>query len=193
MCCVVLPESFNPPPEGGQVLWAVAFPIWIRASEQTAMNAISPRLVIRLRSRGNRNRGWRYALLRSREERGGGEGQLSMILCLLIRSGCTCWFGLRGNGTVGECPPDWNKRERSGSVPRLDGGCVGRACEYSGIDDCVGDLIGEVGVKCRLGALYLGGGVTAVGVHLFSVEGIGILGHWLIIMVISGGGVDEAD
>src|SRR5712675_59838 len=193
MRCVVSPESFNPPPEGGQVFRAVVFPIWIRASEQTAMTAISPRLVIRLRSWGNRNRGWGCALLGLREDRGEGEGRQSMILSILVNGGGASRFGLRGDSITGERPSDWNKRERSGSVSSLDGGCVGHACKDGGIDDCVSGLIGGAGRKCRLGALYLGGGVTAVGVHLLSVEGIGIVGHGSMIIVVSGGEANGAD
>src|SRR5712671_1906630 len=101
MRCVVSPESFNPPPEGGQVFWAVVFPIWIRASEQTAMTAISPRLVIRLRSRGNWNRGRRCALLGLQEDRGEGKGRRSMILSILVNDGGANRFGLRGDGITG--------------------------------------------------------------------------------------------
>src|SRR5712671_7604731 len=193
MRCVVSPESFNPSPEGGQVFWAVVFPIWIRASEQTAMTAISPRLVIRLRSWGNRNRGWGYALLGLWEDRGEGEGRRSMILSILVNGGGASRFGLRGDSITGERPSDWDERERSGSVSSLDRGCVGRACKDGGIDDCIGGLIGEAGRKCRLGALYLGGGVTGVGVHLSSIELIGIVGHGSIIMVVSGGEANGAD
>ena len=177
MCCVVTSEGFDLPPEGGQVFWAVAFPIWIRASEQTATNAISPRLAIRLRSRGNRNRRRRRALFGMREDRREGEGQRSMILSVLVNDGGANRFGLRGGGITGERPSDWNKRERSGSISNLDGGCRGRACEDGSVDDCVGVLIGGAGRKCRLGARYFGRGVTAVGVHLLSVDGIGIAGH----------------
>src|SRR5882757_8454147 len=114
-----------------------------------------------------------------------------MILSVL--DGGISRFGLRGGCILGERPSDWNKRERSGSVSNLDGGCVGRACENGGVDDCVGGLIGDVGWKCRLGARYLGGGVTAVGGHLLSVDGTGIAGHWSMIMLTSGGEVDGAD
>src|SRR5712672_686033 len=176
MCCVVSLESLDPLPEGGQVFWAVALPIWIRAREQTAMRAISPRLVIRLRSRGSRNRRWRRAPLGLWGNRGEGEGRRSIILSVLVSGGGNR-FGLRGVGITGECPSDWNKRERSGSVSNLDRGCVGRSCEDGGVDDCVGGLSGGAGRKCRLGARYLGGGVTVVGVHLLSVNGIGIAGH----------------
>jgi len=177
MCCVVTSEGFDLPPEGGQVFWAVAFPIWIRASEQTATNAISPRLAIRLRSRGNRNQRRGCALLGSREDRGEGDGRRSMILSVLVSGGGANRFGLRGDGITGERPSDWNKRERSGSVSNLDGGCGGHACEDGNIGGCVHGLVGGAGRKCRLGAQYFGGGVTAVGVHLLSVDGISIVGH----------------
>src|SRR5712672_3557673 len=156
MCCAESLKGLDPPPEGGQVFRAVAFPTCIRASKQTAMNAISPRLVIRLRSRGSR------------------KGRRSMILSVLVSDGGVNRFGLRGGCVLGKSPSDWNKRERSGSVSSLDGGCVGRTCENGGIDDCIGGLIGDTGWKCRLGARYLGGGVTAVGAHLLDVDGIGI-------------------
>src|SRR5712671_4858813 len=111
------------------------------------MSAISPRLVIRLRSRGNRNRRWRRALLGVREDRGEGEGQRSMILSVLVNDGGANWFGLRGDDITGERPSDWNKRERSGSVSNLDGSCRGRTCEDGGVDDCIGGLIGGAGRK----------------------------------------------
>src|SRR5712675_1474672 len=177
MRCTELLKGLDPPPEGGQVFQAVAFPICIRASEQTAMNAISPRLVTKLRSQGSRNRWWRRALFRLRWDWGEGEGRRSMILSVLVRDRGTSWFGLRGGCVAGERPSDWNKRERSGSVSNLDGGCVGRTCENGGVDDCVGGLIGDAGEKCRLGARYFGGGVTAIGEHLLGVDGIGIAGH----------------
>src|SRR5712675_1039795 len=192
MRCAETFKGLNPPPEGGQVLRAVAFPICIRASEQTAMNAISPRLVTRLRSRGSRNRWRRRALLRLRWDRGEGEGRRSMILSVLVSDRGASWFGLRGSCVACERPSDWNKRERSGSVSNLDGGCVGRACEDGGVDDCVGGLIGDAGRKCCLGARYFGGGVTTVGEHL-SVDGIGIAGHWSMIMLTDGGEMDGAD
>src|SRR5712672_170054 len=176
MRCAESLEGLDPPPEGGQVLWAVAFPRCISASEHTAMNAISPRLVIRLRSRGSRKRRRRGAPLRLRWDRGEGEGRRSMILSVLVNDGGANRFGLKGGCVLGECPSDWNKRERSGSVSSLDGGCVGRTCENGGIDDCIGGLIGDTGWKCRLGARYFGGGVIAVGEHLLSVDGIGIAG-----------------
>src|SRR5712672_1947918 len=91
-----------------------------------------------------------------------------MILSVLVNGGGASRFSLSG-GITGERPSDWNKRERSGSVANLDGGCVGRSCEDGGVDNCVGGLSGGAGRKCRLGARYLGGGVTAVGVHLLSV------------------------
>jgi len=100
-----------------------------------------------------------------------------MILSVLVRGGGTCRFGLRGGGTIGECPSDWNKRDISGSVSNLDGTRAACPCEDCGIDSCGGALVGGAGRKCRLGARYLGGGVTAVGVHLLSVEGISIVGH----------------
>src|SRR5712671_3948993 len=102
-------------------------------------------------------------------------------------------LGLRGVGITGERPSDWNKRERSGSVSSLDGGRVGRPCEDGGVDGCVGGLSGGAGRKCRLGARYLGGGVTAVGVHLLSVDGTSISGHLSIIMVVGGGEADGVD
>jgi len=37
--------------------------------------------------------------------------------------------------------------------------------------------LGMLGWKCRLGARYFGGGVTAVGEHLLGVNGTGIAGH----------------
>src|SRR5712672_4742233 len=116
-----------------------------------------------------------------------------MILSVLVNDGEVSRFGLRCDGITGERPSDWNKRERSGSISNLDGGCVGHACKDGGIDGCIGGLIREAGRKCRLGALYLGGGVTAVGVHLLSVDGIGIVGHGSIIMVVSGGEANGAD
>src|SRR5712671_2631906 len=175
MRCAELLEGLDPPPEGGQFFRAVALPICIRASEHTAMNAISPRLVIRLRSRGSRKRRRRGALLRLRWDRGEGEGRRSMILSVL--DGWSSRFGLRGGCILDERPSDWNKRERSGSVSNLDGGCVGCSCKNGGVADCVGGLIGDAGWKCRLGARYFGGGVTAIGEHLLSVDGIGIAGH----------------
>src|SRR5712671_1205421 len=176
MCCVVSLESLDPLPEGGQVFRAVTLPIWIRAREQTATKAISPRLTIRLRSRGSRNRWGRRALLGLWGTQGEGEGRRSMILSVLVSGGGN-WLGLRGVGITGERPSDWNKRERSGSISSLDGGCVGCPCEDGDVDDCVGGLSGGAGRKCRLGARYLGGGVTDVGVPLLSVDGIGIAGH----------------
>src|SRR5712671_4371197 len=170
-------KGLDPPPEGGQVLRAVAFPTCIRASEQTAMNAISPRLVTRLRSRGRRKRRQRGTLLRLCWDWGEGEGRRSMILSVLVSDGGASRFGLRGGCVLGKCPSDWNKRERSGSVSNLDGGCVGCTRENGGVDDCVGGLIGDTGWKCRLGARYFGGGVTIAGAHLLSVVGIGIAGH----------------
>src|SRR5712672_1476076 len=152
-------------------------PMCIRISEQTAMNAMSPRLVTKLRSRGSRKRRRRGAPLRLRWDRGEGEGRRSMILSVLVNAGGVSRFGLRGGCVLGKCPSDWNKRERSGSVSNLDGGCVGRACKDGGVDDCVGGLIGDAGRKCCLGARYLGGGVTVIGEHLLSVDGIGIAGH----------------
>src|SRR5712675_1419916 len=177
MCCMESLKGLDPPPEGGQVFRAVAFPICTRASEQTAMSAISPRVVARLRSRGSWKRRRRGALLRLRWDQGEGEGRRSMILSVLVSDGGASWFGLRGGCVLDECSPDWNKRERSGSVSSLGGGCVGRACENSGVDDCVGGLIGDAGWKCRLGGRYFGGGVTAIGKHLLRVGGIGIAGH----------------
>jgi len=156
------------------------------------MRAISPRLVIRLRSRGSRNRRWRRAPLGLWGNRGEGEGRRSIILSVLVSGGGNR-FGLRGVGITGECPSDWNKRERSGSVSNLDGGCMGRACEDGGVDDCVGGLSGGAGRKCRLGARYLGGSVTVVGVHLLSVDDTGISGHLSIIMVVGGGEANGAD
>src|SRR5712671_6039676 len=116
-----------------------------------------------------------------------------MILSVLVNGRGASWFGLRGDVIVGERPSNWDKRERSSSVSDLDGGSVGRACEDGGVADCVGGLIGGAGRKCRLGALYLGRGVTAVGVHLLSVEGIGIVGHGSMIIVVSGGEANGAD
>src|SRR5712675_1281967 len=193
MRCAESLEGLDPPPEGGQVFRAVALPICIRVNEQTAMNAISPRLVTRLRSRGNRQRRRRGALLRLRWDRGEGEGRRSMILSVLVSDGGASRFGLRGGCVLDERPSDWNKRERSGSVSSLGGGCVGRACENGGIDDWVGGLTGDAGMKCRLGARYFGGGVTAFGPHLLSVDGIGIAGHRSKVMLFSGGEVDGAD
>src|SRR5712672_2573531 len=191
MRCTESLKGLDPPPEGGQVFRAVAFPICIRASEQTAMNAISPRLVMRLRSRGSRNRWWRRAFLRLRWDRVEGKGRRSMILSVLV--GGTSRFGLRGGCVASERPSDWNKRERRGSVSSLDGGRVGRTCENGGVDDCVGGPIGVAGEKCRLGARYFGGGVTVVGGHLLSVDGTGIAGHRSVIMLVSGGEVNGAD
>src|SRR5712671_4206189 len=116
-----------------------------------------------------------------------------MILSVLVSGGGISRFGLRGGRVAGERSSDWNKRERSGSVSSLGGGCVGRACEDGGVDDCIGGLIGDAGRKCRLGARYFGGGVTAIGEHLLSVDGVGIAGHGSIIMLTSGGEVDGAD
>src|SRR5712672_481911 len=162
-------ESLDPPPEGRHVFRAITFPMCIRVSEQTAMTAISPRLVTKLRSRGRWKRQRRGAPLRLRWDRGEGEGRRSMILSVLVSDGGANRFGLRGGCILGKCPSDRNKRERSGSVSNLDGGCVGRTCENGGIDDCIGGLIGDTGWKCRLGARYFGGGVIAVGEHLLSV------------------------
>src|SRR5712672_1649863 len=177
MRCTESLEGLDPPPEGRQVFRAVAFPMCTRVSKQTAMNAISPRLATKLRSRGSLKRRRRGAPLRLRWDRGEGEGRRSMILSVLVSDGGANRFGLRGGCVLGKCPSDWNKRERSGSVSSLDGGCVGRTCENGGVDDCIGGLIGDTGWKCRLGARYFGGGVTAVGWHLLSVDGIGIAGH----------------
>src|SRR5712675_1704350 len=141
------------------------------------MSAISPRLVTRLRSQGSQKRRRRGALLRLRWDWGEGEGRRSMILSVLVSDGGVSRFGLRGGCILGECPSDWNKRERSSSVSNLDGGCVGCACENGDVDACVGGLIGDAGWKCRLGARYFGGGVTAIGEHLLGVDGIGIAGH----------------
>src|SRR5712671_2281966 len=116
-----------------------------------------------------------------------------MILSVLVSVGGGSRFGLRGVCITGERPSDWNKRERSGSVSSPNGGCVGRACKNGGVDDCVGGLIGDAGAKCRLGARYLGGGVTVVGGHLFSVDGTGIVGHGSMIIVVDGGEVDGAN
>src|SRR5712672_4509990 len=98
------------------------------------MNAISPRLVTMLRSRGSRKRRWRGALLRLRWDRGEGEGRRSMILSVLVSDGGDNRFGLRGGCILGKRPSDWNKRERSGSVSNLGAACVGRTCENDGID-----------------------------------------------------------
>src|SRR5712671_2651670 len=116
-----------------------------------------------------------------------------MILSVLVNRGGASRFGLRGVGITGERPSDWNKRERSGSVSNLGGGCMGRTCENGGVDDWVGGLIGDAGWKCRLGARYFGGGVTAVGGHLLSVDGTGIVGHRSMIIVVNGGEVDGAN
>src|SRR5712672_1411720 len=191
MCCVVSVESLDLPPEGGQVFQAVAFLICISANEHTAMSAISPRLATRLRSRGNRNRWRRGAFFCLRRDRGEGEGRRSIILSVLV--GGVSRFGLRGGGIVGERPSDWNKRDISGSVSNLDrirGACAGKD---GGVDDCGGCLRGGAGRKCRLGARYLGGGATAAGVHLSSVDGTGIVGHVSMIMVIGGGEMKGAD
>src|SRR5712672_126422 len=115
-----------------------------------------------------------------------------MILSVLVKGGGASRFGLSG-GITGERPSDWNKRERSGSVSSLDGVCVGHTCKDSDVDDCMGGRIGVVGWKCRLGARYLGGGVTVVGTHLLSVDGTGIVGHVSMIIVTSGGEADGAD
>src|SRR5712675_3361890 len=165
MRCAESLEGLDPPPEGRQVFRAVMFPMCIRVSEQTAMNAMSPRLATKLRSRGSWKRRRRGAPLRLRWDRGEGEGRRSMILSVLVSGGGTSRFGLRGVRVIGERPSDWNKRERSGSVSSLDRGCAGCTCEDSSVDCCIGGLIGGVGAKCRLGARYLGGGVTVVGVH----------------------------
>src|SRR5882672_10760642 len=99
------------------------------------MSAISPRLAVRLRSRGSRKRRWRGAPLRLRWDRGEGEGRRSMILSVLVSDGGINRFGLRGGCALGKRPSDWNKRERSGSTSDLGGGCVGCTCENGGIDD----------------------------------------------------------
>src|SRR5712671_8247131 len=135
MRCAESLKGLDPPPEGGQVFRAVALPTCIRASEQTAMSAISPRLVIRLRSRGSRKRRRRGAPLRLRWDQGEGEGRRSMILSVLVSDGGVNRFGLRGGCVLGKRPSDWYKRERSGSVSSLDGGCVGRTCKDGGVDD----------------------------------------------------------
>src|SRR5712672_1620679 len=145
MRCAESLEGLDPPPEGRHVFRAVMFPMCIRISEQTAMNAMSPRLVTKLRSRGSRKRRRRGAPLRLRWDRGEGEGRRSMILSVLVSGGGDNRFGLRGGCVLDKRPSDWNKRERSGSVSNLDGGGVGRTCEYGGIDDCVGGLIGDAG------------------------------------------------
>src|SRR5712675_3435510 len=116
MRCAELLEGLDPPPEGGQFFRAVALPICIRASEHTAMNAISPRLVIRLRSRGSRKRRRRGALLRLRWDRGEGEGRRSMILSVLVIDGGASRFGLGGGCVLVKCPSDWNERESGGYV-----------------------------------------------------------------------------
>src|SRR5712675_402633 len=142
MRCTESLEGLDPPPEGRHVFRAVMFPMCIRVSEQTTMNAMSPRLATKLRSRGSRKRCRRGAPLRLRWDRGEGEGRRSMILSVLVSDGGASRFGLRGGCVLGKRPSDWNKRERSGSVSNLDGG-----------------------------------GVAAIGVHLLSVDGIGIAGH----------------
>ena len=109
-----------------------------------------------------------------------------MSLSVLVNDGGVSRFGLRGSCVLGKRPSDWNKRERSGSVSNLDRVRVGRACKDGGVDDCVGGRTGGVGWKCCLGAQYLGGGVTAIGIHLLSVNGTGIAGHVSMIIVASG-------
>src|SRR5712671_3261738 len=185
MCCVVSVESLDLPPEGGQVFRAVAFPICTSANEHTAMSAISPRLVTRLRSRGNRNRRRRGVLLGPWGFRGEGEGRRSIILSVLV--GVVNRFGLRGGGCIGERPSDWNKREMRGSVSNLDGTRCSCAGEDGSVDDCGGCLNGGAGRKCLLGARYLGGGGTVAGEHLLRVDGTGILGHGSMIIVAVGG------
>src|SRR5712675_1288099 len=103
-----------------------------------------------------------------------------MILSVLVNDGGASRFGLSG-GITGEHPSDWNKRERSGSVSSLDGVRVSCTCEDSDVDDCVGGRIGGVGWKCRLGAWYLSGGVTVVGIHLLSVDGTGVTLLWALM------------
>src|SRR5712672_717170 len=181
MCCVVSVEGLDLPPEGGQVFWAVALPSCTSANEHTAMRAISPRLVTRLRSRGNRNWRRRGAFFC----RGEGEGRRSIILSVLV--GGISRFGLRGGGRVGKCSSDWNKREMRGSVSSLDGSLGVRAGKDDGVEEDGGRLSGGAGRKCRLGARYLGGGGTAVGVHLLRVDGTGISGHWSMIIIVAGG------
>jgi len=193
MCCVVSVKGLDLPPEGGQVLWAVAFPICTRANEHAAMRAISPRLATRLRSRGSRKRRWRGALFRPWGNRGEGEGRQSIILSVLVSVGGANRFGLRGGGRIGEHPSDWNKRDISGSVSNLDGIRRAGAGKDGGVDDCVGCLSGGARRKCRLGARYLGGGATAVGVHLSRVDGTGIVGHVSMIMVVRRGELDRVD
>ena len=86
------------------------------------------------------------------------------------------WLALKRYVCVGvnEGSSDGNKSEVRGSVSNLDGACTGRAGEDSGINDCSGVLDRGDGWKCRLGALYLGGGVTVGGWHLWFVDGTGI-------------------
>jgi len=100
-----------------------------------------------------------------------------MILSVLVIDGGASRFGLRVVASRVNVPPIGTKER--GAVPSLTwmGGCMGRACEDSGVDDWVGGLIGDVGEKCRLGARYFGGGVTVTGEHLLSVDGTGIAGH----------------
>ena len=100
-----------------------------------------------------------------------------MILSILVSGGGTRRFGLKGGKVAGinKCSSNRNKREMRGSISSLDGVCVIRSCENYGIDACGGVLNRGDGRKCCLGALYLGGGVTAVSVHLLSVDGTSIV------------------
>jgi len=62
MRCAELLKGLDPPPEGGQVSELSCSLSVSGLVSKLAMNAISPRLVTRLRSRGSRNRWWRRAL-----------------------------------------------------------------------------------------------------------------------------------
>src|SRR5712675_25598 len=105
-----------------------------------------------------------------------GKGRWSIILSVLDSGEIGRWLVLkRGDGVgVDERSSDGNKRETRGSVSNLDGTHAARPCEDCGVDDRRGVLEGGFGRKCRLGALYLGGGVIVVNWHLLSVDGIGI-------------------
>src|SRR5882672_10751284 len=111
-----------------------------------------------------------------RGNQGEGEGRWSIILSVLDSSEVGRWLALKQGDGVGvdERSSDGNKREARGSVSNLDGTGAARPCEDCGVDDRGGVLEGGFGRKCRLGALYLGRGVSVVEWHLLSVDGIGI-------------------
>src|SRR5712671_205300 len=124
-----------------------------------------------------------------RGNRGEGEGQWSIILSVLDSGKIGHWLALKRGDSVGvdERSSDGNKRETRGSVSNLDGTHAACPCKDCSVDDRGGVLDGGDRRKCRLGALYLGSGVIAVGWHLLSVDGIGIVGHGSIIILTGGG------